>query len=427
MQRKIIHSNFVDSKSPDELNLRANHYMLIDGEQIVDLVPAIPQDWSKVTVLDYSTGFVMPGFVDLHCHVPQFVNRGIGIGMELLDWLHTYTFPEESRFADADYRRLIFKRLINAFWRHGSLASVVFATIHKAAAIDLINMFEQSGLRSFVGKVNMDSHSPDYYIEQTVDSIADTVAFVEATKHNKMAKPIITPRFVPSCSRELLTALGKIAADYNLPVQSHLSENKKEIAWVAELFPDCQSYADVYRQHDLWRPDYQTVMAHCVWPTSREKELLRASQVVVAHCPQSNGNLASGIAPITELLDYGIPVALGSDISGGHEVSISRAMQMALTFSNLYWVHVDTTARRLSFANAFYMATRAGGKFFGNLGDFKKGRLADFLAIDDSALGDCQKKDLSERLQRFIYCGDDRQIVARFVGGRQVDEPYADV
>ncbi len=424
MQRKIIQSNFIDCKSIDELNIRTNHYMLIEDDYIVDLVDAVPAEWRDVTVNQYLEHFVIPGFVDIHTHVAQFNNRGLGTDMQLLDWLETYTFPEESRFAKADYHRAVFKRLINQLWKNGTLSSVVFSTIHKDAAIELANLIEQSGLRSFVGKVNMDRNSPDYYIEKTADSVADTLDFVTATANNKRAKPIITPRFVPSCSADLMAQLGKIAADYDLPVQSHLSENKQEITWVSELFPDSQDYSSVYADHGLLRPDYKTIMAHCVWLTEREKQMLKERQVVVAHCPQSNGNLSSGIAPIAELLEEGIPVALGSDISGGHDVFMGRVIQLAIIYSNLHWVHVDAKHKGLTLQNGFYMATRAGGKFFGNIGDFAPGRLADFLVIDDSFLADSHERDFRERLQRFIYCGDDRQIAARFVGGKKIELPF---
>ncbi len=399
--------------------------MLIEGEHIVELVNKLPAGWQDVPLKVYDNAFIIPAFVDIHTHVSQFNNRGLGIDMELLNWLNTYTFPEESRFANAAYRRATFKRLINALWQNGTLSSVVFSTIHQDAAAELATLLETSGLRSYVGKVNMDSNSPDYYIETTEQSLADTIAFVEATKDNKMAKPIITPRFAPSCSSDLLNGLGEIAEKYDLPVQSHLSENKKEIEWVAELFPDSQTYSDVYADHGLLRSGYKTIMAHCVWLNEREKKLLKERQIVVAHCPHSNGNLASGIAPVAELLARGIAVGLASDISGGHELFMGKVIQLAVTYSNLYWAHIDKTHQRLSFENAFYMATRAGGQFFGNLGDFKPGRLADFLVISDVALQDQNERCLKERLQRFIYCGDDRQIVARYVGGKQLDKPFS--
>ncbi len=425
MNKKVIKSNFIDSKDINSLNVYENHYMLIEDDKIVNLVNKVPENWQNITLEVYDNAIIIPAFVDIHTHVSQFNNRGLGIDMELLNWLNTYTFPEESRFADADYRQATFKRLINALWQNGTLSSVVFSTIHKDAATELATLLEKSGLRSYVGKVNMDSNSPDYYIETTEQSINDTLAFIEATKDNKMAKPIITPRFAPSCSSDLLSSLGEIAEKYDLPIQSHLSENKKEIDWVAELFPESQTYSDVYADHGLLRSGYKTIMAHCVWLSEREKQLLKERQVVVAHCPHSNGNLASGIAPVAELLARGIAVGLASDISGGHELFMGKVIQLAVTYSNLYWAHVDDSHQRLSFENAFYMATRAGGQFFGSLGDFKAGRLADFLVVSDVALQDQHQRGLKERLQRFIYCGDDRQIVARYVGGKRLSKPFA--
>ncbi len=425
MNKKVIKSNFIDAKDIDTLNVFENHYMLIEDGKIVNLVNKLDDDWQSVPLEVYDNSFIIPAFVDIHTHVSQFNNRGLGIDMQLLNWLNTYTFPEESRFAQTGYRQATFKRLINALWQNGTLSSVVFSTIHKDAAIELASLFETAGLRSYVGKVNMDSNSPDYYIEITEQSLKDTIDFVEATKDNKRAKPIITPRFAPSCSSDLLKGLGEIAEQYDLPVQSHLSENKKEIEWVAELFPNSSTYTDVYADHGLLRSGNKTIMAHSIWLDEHEKQLLKDRQVIVAHCPHSNGNLASGIAPVAELLSRGITVGLASDISGGHELFMGKVIQLAITYSNLYWAHIDKKHQRLSFENAFYMATRVGGKFFGNIGDFNAGRFADFLVIDDFALHDQRQRGLKERLQRFIYCGDDRQIVARYVAGKRLDKPFS--
>ncbi len=424
MGKKIIRSNFIDSLDVAQLNFRASHYMLIRDGVIVDLVDELPMDWIALPIIDYCDKFVIPPFVDAHVHAPQYNNRGLGLDMELLDWLDTYTFSEESKFGDADYARQTYKQFINALWRNGSLASVVFASIHKGASLELVDLMMQSGLKSYVGKVNMDQNSPDYYIEDSAESFAETRAFIDAIPHGARVKPIITPRFAPSCSAELLVKLGALAKQSGLPVQSHLSENKKEIDWVKSLFPNCESYGDVYNSCGLMVPDYMTIMAHCVFLKESEKQLLCDKQIVVAHCPHSNGNLGSGIAPIAEFVARGIPVALGSDISGGNDMFIGRAIQLALMLSNMYWVHQDKSYGKLSFENAFYFATRSGGKLFGDIGAFDAGYAADFLVIDDSGLRDLNQRNLKERLQRFIYCGDDRQISERYIDGEIVKRPF---
>ncbi|PIE77239.1 MAG: guanine deaminase [Clostridiales bacterium] len=424
MSKKIIKSNFIDSADVAQLNLRANYYMLIKDGVIVDLVTEIPADWSAVSIVDYSAGFVIPPFVDAHVHAPQYNNRGLGLDMELLDWLDTYTFPEERKFGAADYAKRTYKQFINALWRNGSLASVVFASIHKGASLELANLMIAAGLKSFIGKVNMDQNSPDYYIEDGAESFAETRAFIDAIPHSARVKPIITPRFAPSCSAELLVKLGDLAKQSGLSVQSHLSENQKEIDWVKSLFPNCESYGDVYDSCGLMVPDYKTIMAHCVFLKESEKRLLSDKQIVVAHCPHSNANLASGIAPIAEFVARDIPVALGSDISGGNDMFIGRAMQLALMLSNMYWVHEDKSYGKLSFENVFYFATRSGGKLFGELGAFDVGYAADFLVIDDSGLRDLNERNLKERLQRFVYCGDDRQISERYIDGEIVKKPF---
>ena len=171
---------------------------------------------------------------------------------------------------------------------------------------------------ALVGKVAMNRNCPDALTEPVEAMVEGNEALIaEFNKPDALVRPIITPRFVPSCTSEMLRACGQLADKYQLPVQSHLSENLSEIAWVKELETESQSYGDAYFRYGLFGQT-PTVMAHCVWTAGDELELMKRQGVMVAHCPTSNLNLASGLAPIRTFLEEGIPVGLGSDISGGH-------------------------------------------------------------------------------------------------------------
>ena len=273
----------------------------------------------------------------------------------------------------------------------------------------------------------MNRNSPYNLIETTKDSIERTENILKKyNDKNALVQPIITPRFVPSCDTELMNALGNLAEKYDVKVQSHLSENKGEIAWVKDLHPESKNYADVYDKAKLFGQQ-PTVMAHCIYVTEDEMDLMAKNQVYVAHCPTSNFNLSSGIAPIRKFLNKNIPVGIGTDISAGHTVSMMTTIVTAIQASKMYWLYVNDDEECLSTTEAFYLATKGGGSFFGKVGSFEKDYEFDALVIDDSSLSDYNKRTIEERIQRFIYTGDDRQISKRYVRGKELKEPFMDI
>ena len=221
--------------------------------------------------------------------------------------------------------------------------------------------------------------------------------------------------------------LRQIQMTYGIPVQSHLSESPGEIEFVRFLRPDNAFYGDAYNGYDLFgknddiHTDVKTVMAHCVWSTPEEVELMRKNGVFVAHCPASNMNLSSGIAPIRKYLDLDMRVGLGSDVAGGHSDSIFRAMTDAIQASKMYWRHVDQNAKPITFPEAFYMATLGGGEFFGKVGSFEEGYDFDAVVLDDTALVHPQELSVMERLERAVYLGlDTHGIRAKYAAGEQI-------
>jgi guanine deaminase len=298
----------------------------------------------------------------------------------------------------------------------------------------LMDMLEDSGLVSMVGKVNMDRNCPDGLREESAAASLDaTRKWLDtyAVRENEYVntKPILTPRFIPSCSDDLLRGLGLLRHELNLPVQSHLSENRKEVAWVKKLHPTSEGYGAVYRDFDLLGSDQKdaapTVMAHCVWSDEKEINLLAERGVFVAHCPQSNANLASGIAPVRRLLDAGVSVGLGSDVAGGTNCSIFRAMSDAIQASKLRRTLLNTDEKTLSLEEAFYLGTAGGGAFFGKAGmgysgTFEPGADFDALVVHDNALADPFHLSVRARLEQAINIYDNHLIEAKYVRGKLV-------
>ncbi|MCD8348994.1 MAG: amidohydrolase family protein [Planctomycetaceae bacterium] len=410
------------SESLTTLSIHPNSYLVcVDGVS-AGVHDSLPDEYKHLPVINYEGHLITPGLVDLHMHAPQFAFRGLGMDLELLEWLNTRTFPEEAKYADVTYARAAYTRLIDDLKNGPNTRLGVFATLHLPATLMLMEMLEESGLVSMVGKVNMDRNSPDNLCEASAQqSLADTRRWLgETADRFANTTPILTPRFIPSCSDELLRGIVELQKECNLPVQSHLSENQSEVDWVAELCPGTSCYGDAYRNFGLFGGEVPTIMAHCVWSGEKETALMAEGGVFVAHCPQSNMNLSSGIAPVRRFLNAGVRVGLGSDMAGGCHNSIFRAMSDAVQASKLRWRLVDSADKPLTVEEVFYLATIGGGSFFGKVGSFEPGYELDALVIDDRPLLPPFEAGIAERLARVTYLSDDRHIVRKFARGRQV-------
>lgn len=423
---KIYKGNILFTKQPDRFETLQHGYIAVENGCVKALYDHLPDNAKEAEIIDYGDKLIIPAMNDLHVHAPQYRNMGMAMDMELLPWLNTYTFPEESKYADTTYARKMYGRFVKNLWKVGTMRTVAFASIHKPATEMLLDLFKKSGMGAMVGKVNMNRNSPDTLTETVEQAVADDTELIEQWgDEHALVRTILTPRFVPSCTPDMLTAVGKLAAKYNMPVQSHLSENKGEIAWVKELEPESTCYGDAYNRYGLFGQT-PTLMAHCCYTDGEEMELMKRQGVYVVHCPHSNSDLGSGKAPIRKFLQNGIRVALGSDISGGHDISMFKVMVHAIQVSKLYYAESNKQTAFLTLPEAFYLATKGGGSFFGKVGSFEPGYEFDALVIDDSELN-FDNYTLAERIERFIYIGDDRQIKTRYVRGNEVKEPNFDL
>ncbi|MDU3803254.1 amidohydrolase family protein [Paraclostridium bifermentans] len=419
---QIYKGNILFTKIKDKFEIIENGFIIVKNGKILDLYKNLPSEYQNFEVIDFSDNLIIPGMNDLHCHAPQFRNLGMAMDKELIPWLDNYTFPEEGKFKSIEYSDKVYKNFIKEVWRHGTTRIAVFATVHKESSIRLMDLFKQSGLGALVGKVNMNINCTDDLLENTEKSISDTEYILENYYNaDELVNPIITPRFIPSCNSELLKSLGDLAVKYNVPTQSHLSENLGEIDWVKQLQPESEFYGDAYNRFNLFGQT-KTLMAHCVYSCNKELELMKKNNVFAVHCPNSNLNLGSGIMPVRKFLDNDINIALGSDISGGHDLSIFKVMVNAIQCSKLLWVNSNKQVDFLTLSEAFYMATKGGGSFFGKVGSFEKNYDFDALVLDDSNLNP-ESYSLIERLERFIYIGDDRNIIHRYVRGKEISAP----
>lgn len=417
-----LKGNIIYSKNQNELNLFENSYLICQDGKSMGVFKKLDEKYKDIEVIDFGNKIISPGLVDLHIHAPQYNFRGMGMDLELLDWLNTYTFPSEAKFKDENYAKRSYQRFVNYLKFGPNTRHIIFASLHVKSTQILMDLMEKTKMVSFVGKVNMDRNGGVDLEEKDADeSEKATLNWLENIKGKyKNTYPILTPRFIPSCTDELLEKLRKIKDDYKLPIQSHLSENLGEIEWVKELVPKSKFYGEAYELFDLFGKNNKTVMAHCVYSNEDEQNLIKENKVFIAHCPDSNTNLTSGIAPAGKYLRDGQKIGLGSDVAGGSHASIFKAMADAIKVSKLRYRLLDEKIRPLSLEEAFYMATLGGGEFFGKVGSFEKGYEFDAIIIDDEKLLEEDKFDLKQRLERIVYLSKDEDVVSKFVRGEKV-------
>ncbi|MDO5136600.1 MAG: amidohydrolase family protein [Eubacteriales bacterium] len=405
------------------LSITEKGCVLCENGVSAGVFPVLPEKYKGVPVYDQGENLIVPGFTDLHVHAPQYSYRGTSMDMELLEWLNTVTFPQEARYRDLDYAQKAYSIFAQDLKRSPTTRACVFATLHSEATVLLMKLLEETGLVTLVGKVNMDRNGSPLLQEESARASADDTRrwLGQVLGSCENTRPILTPRFIPSCSDELMRELSAIQRQYGLPVQSHLSENKDEIAWVKQLCPSSRFYGDAYRQFGLFGgEDCPTVMAHCVYSSEEEIALIKDRGVFVAHCPQSNTNIASGIAPVRRYLEEGLRIGLGSDVAGGCSLSLFRAMADAIQVSKLRWRLVDASQKPLTLEEAFFMATLGGGAFFGKVGSFQEGYDFDALVLTDENLPHPQPLTPKERLERLVYLSDDRNLAGKYVKGRKL-------
>jgi guanine deaminase len=426
----VIKGNLCQTKNPHELDLYEGAFAVcVDGISR-GIFHTLPEEYAGLPLYDYGDALIFPGMVDLHVHAPQYAFRGMCMDLELMDWLNRYTFPEEEKYESLEYAEKAYGMFVDALKRGATTRACIFATRHRYATELLMHLMEESGLISYVGKVNMDREASEALTEDSAEiSAYTTFGWINAVRDRfRNTKPILTPRFIPCCTDKLMEELREIQMAYGIPVQSHLSESKGEIDFVKLLRPNNPFYGDSYNAYDLFgknddiNTDVKTVMAHCVWSTDEEVRLMQKNGVFVAHCPASNMNLTSGIAPIRKYLDLGMNVGLGSDVAGGHSDSIFRAITDAIQVSKLYFRLVDEAYRPLVFSEAFYLATKGGGAFFGKVGSLEAGYEFDAVVLDDRVLPHPQRLTLSERMERAVYLGlDEKNITAKYVAGTKIE------
>ncbi len=395
--------------------------MIVADGHIQALGPAsdILANYPDVQVKEHHNKLIVPGFIDTHIHYPQS-SVVASYGEQLLDWLENYTFPAEAKFADPDHCAETADFFINELLRNGTTTALVFGTVHKTSVEAFFERADKQHLRMIAGKVMMDRNAPDNLTDTAQSSYDDSKELIEKYHGKNRLSYAVTPRFAPTSTEQQLAMAGKLLSEYpDLYLHTHLSENKQEIAWVAELFPQSKNYLDVYDQFKLLTP--RSVFAHGIHLDDCECERLAQSQSSVAFCPTSNTFLGSGLFNLAKMEQHDVQVSLGTDIGGGTSFSMLQTMQEAYKVCQLSQYQINPF-------KAFYLATLAGAqalKLTDKIGNLKPNTEADFTVLDLSATALIdrrmqQAKTIEEKLFVLMILGDDRAVDSTYSLGQLV-------
>jgi guanine deaminase len=413
---------------PREVGPEASYEYLEDGVLVVedgkivqlgDAATLLPTLAATVEVREFPNALITPGFIDTHIHLPQMGVIG-SYGAQLLDWLETYTFPNEAKFADPQHAREQAQLFLQELLRNGTTTALVFGTVHPQSVDAFFEEAQKLNLRMIAGKVLMDRNAPEYLTDTADSGYADSKALIERWHGKGRLHYAVTPRFAPTSTPEQLTRAGQLLKEYpDLYLHTHLSENQQEIAWVKELFPERSGYLDVYDHHGLIGP--RAVFAHGVHLCDEECQRLGETGSAVAFCPTSNLFLGSGLFDLDQAERHGVRVGLGTDVGGGTSFSQLQTLNEAYKVLQLQGQKLDPF-------KALYLATLGGARALyldDKIGNLQPGKDADFVVLDYQATPLIRQRlsqatTLREKLFALMILGDDRAVRETFAAGQSV-------
>jgi guanine deaminase len=399
---------------------RPDHWLLIgDDGRIAGVQPGDQPPGPQWTTEDHRGRLLLPGFIDTHVHSPQ-LDVIASHGSELLDWLERYTFPSERAYADPAVAGAGAVRFVAALLAHGTTTAVVFPTVHAVSVDALFTAAQAHQMRLIAGKVLMDRHAPDGLLDDASDVAGVERACQELIRRwhgNGRCSYAVTVRFAPTSTPAQLAMAGALCrADPSLYMQTHVAENRAEVQWVRQLFPDARSYLDVYARAGLLHR--RSVLAHGIWLDDDDGAALRDAGAQIAFCPSSNLFLGSGLFDWAARRDAGVAVSVASDVGGGTSLSMQR------TLADGYKVQA-LLGQRLNAWCALHAVTRGAAQALQlghEIGSLEPGLMAD-VCLWDWATGDVDAhrlglaQDLHEKVFAWIILSDERHLAGTWVAG----------
>lgn len=407
------------------VRFRPDHWLLIENGRITGAQPAEQEPDPSYRREDHSGRIIMPGFIDTHVHMPQIDVIG-AYGAQLLDWLNYYTFPAEMAYADPEVAEAGAQRFLEGLLSHGTTSALVYPTVHKHSADKLFAAAEQRNMRMITGKIMMDRNAPPALCDESPRSEEESRELAAKWHGRGRNSYCVTVRFAPTSTQQQLEAAAKILQDDpSLYMQTHVAENRNEVKWVSELFPEARSYLDVYQRSGLLHR--RSVLGHAIWLDEEDRRTVRETGAIIAHCPSSNFFLGSGLFDWQANLNAEIPVTLATDVGAGTSLCQLRTM------GDAYKVQAMLN-RGLTAWCALYSATLGTARALGlseEIGSLEAGRLADVCAWDLGVGPVAERRleiarELHEKMFFWVTMGDERNLAATYIAGERLYQRDAD-
>lgn len=404
--KNVFKGSVFQTKDYGKLDYLENVLILTNEKGIIEKVVKIEnKEYDKIVIeasqknilVELSENqYFLPGFVDLHIHAPQWPQAGIALDAPLDVWLNECTFPLEAKYSDIDFAREVYNDLVKSLIARGTTTAMYFATVHHDSSLELVKACINNGQRGLVGKVVMDNveMTPDYYRDESTEkALRDTEKFINSV--TKLGEgviqgvyPVVTPRFIPSCTDEVLSGLGEIVKKYDAYVQSHCSECDWEHNYVKSRL----GISDTEALNKFGLLGEKSIMAHCNFLSEKDGQIFREKGTSIAHCPISNAYFANAVLPVKRLNEQGVNIGLGTDISGGFSPSLYDNIKQTVMSSRMLEDGVNSKLSsedrgvnnsRVSVIEAFYLATKGGGDALKlPLGIIEEGYICDLQVID---------------------------------------------
>ena len=432
LRGRSIRGSFVHAPVRGQLEVLKDAVISIAADGTIAAIASAEDGVPDGTITVPEGQLILPGFVDLHIHAPQYPQLGLALDEPLEVWLGKYTFPLEARYADLDFARQRYQTLVADLLASGTTTALYFATVHRQATELLAEICLAQGQRALVGKVVMDDPAscPDDYRDasaaQAVDETRSVINYIRAMPGNDRVLPVVTPRFIPSCTDEALAGLGALATECGCHVQTHCSESD----WAHGHALERYGKTDTAALAGFGLLGRKTVLAHSVFLTDDDMETVRAAGAGVAHCALSNMYFGNAVFPLRRSLEKGLHVGLGTDISGGPSGSMLDACRATAQASRMLEDGVDAKDSRetrgvpnsrVDMLTAFHLATAGGGVALDlPIGLFRPGYHFDALIMDPAVEAGTIRlfgAEATERVEQILYTASRPNIAATFVGG----------
>ncbi len=417
-EKRVLHGHIAYASTPNQIEVLENGYILAEDGLIIDICPELPTDWQNIELNDYKQKLIIPGLIDLGLNASLFKVGYRGLDLDNLSRNEQIIWPEMANFADIEYSARIYGAFCQNLLQGFTTRAVISGSINNKSTALLADFLHRSGFCAYIAKPAIDQNCLATLSEGNDAPFTSAAWIIEQMERYPTVKPLLNPYSLLQCSDGLLKAIGDLNSQYHLPILSQIGQSADEYRQIKRLHPKANSTADAFDRFGLLDGS-PTLLHYGRHLQPFEQELLFERQVFLAHLPAADLAQGLGFMAIKQLLKQGLRIGLGTAAGTIPNFNMLRSIQDALNISRLIKPLDDDDKPQLSFSEAFYLATKGGGAFFGKIGSFEKGYALDALVIDDSNI--CPwPLHVVGRLENAIYHAESPNLIAKYINGEQI-------